>query len=229
MRRSRAGGTADAQPSRLRGSAIASKRKDLAISCPEDTVDVMSDTSERILDTAEALIQKGGFHGFSFQDIADEIGIKKASIYYHHPAKAALGREVIARYRRRFQEVMTAVAERKNISHWDALALYLEPIVAISRAEDRMCLCGVLGGEYLALPEEMRDEVAGFFNENQQWLAKLLERGRKADEFHFSGSPRKLARLIFSAIEGALLIKRATGDAKQFDEVTSIVHDMLQG
>jgi len=189
----------------------------------------MSDTSDQILDTAEELIQKGGFHAFSFQDIADRIGIKKASIYYHHPAKAALGREVIARYRKRFQEVMDAIENDNSISHWDALSLYLEPIIQISKSDDSVCLCGVLGGEYTALPEEMQAEISAFFEEHQQWLAKLLDRGRKAEEFHFSGPPAKVAKLAFSAVEGALLIKRATKDPMQFDEVMSLLQAMLRG
>ena len=189
----------------------------------------MSDTSEQILDTAEALILRGGFHAFSFQDIAERIGIKKASIYYHHPAKAELGRAVIARYRRRFKEVMAAIEEDRGIGYWEALDLYMEPIVQLARSDDEMCLCGVLGGEYLALPEAMQAEVAAFFGEHQKWLAKLLERGRKADEFHFAGSPGKTAKLAFSAIEGALLIKRATRDAGQFDDVMALIKAMLRG
>ena len=189
-----------------------------------------SDTSEQILDTAEELIQRGGFHAFSFQDVADRIGIKKASIYYHHPAKAELGREVIARYRRRFKEVAAAIEDdKKDISHWDALTLYLEPIAAIARTDDRVCLCGVLGGEFMALPEEMQDEVATFFDEHQKWLARLLDHGRKAGEFGFKGSPAKLAKLIFSAIEGALVIKRATKNKKQFDEIIELAKDLLRG
>ena len=187
------------------------------------------DTSERILDTAEILIQQGGFHGFSFQDIADRIGIRKASIYYHHPAKSALGRAVIARYRRRFQDVRDTVTGDNSFGHWDALAAYLEPIIAMSRDGDLVCLCGVLGGEYLALPDEMRDEITAFFDENQRWLGRLLDRGRKAGAFRFSGSPQKVAKLIFSAVEGALLIKRATGDDRHFDDVMSTVMAMLRG
>jgi len=188
----------------------------------------MADTSEQILNTAEELIQRGGFHAFSFQDIADRVGIKKASIYYHHPAKAALGREVIARYRGRFREIMAAIDRDKTIGYRDALALYLEPILAMARSGDRVCLCCVLGGEYLALPEEMRAEVAGFFDEHQKWLAKLLHRGRKAGAFHFTGSPARLAKFFFSAVEGALMIQRATGDTRQLDEVLSSIGDILR-
>lgn len=188
----------------------------------------MSDTSTQILDTAERLITQGGFHAFSFQDIAERIGIKKASIYYHHPAKAALGREVIARYRARFREVLAAIDSAEPIDYGDALSLYLAPIIQLSQSDDGVCLCGVLGGEYIALPEEMQAEVGAFFEEHQTWLAGLLERGRAAGAFGFTGSAAKMAKLMFSAVEGALIIKRATGDDRQFDDVISVLQDLLR-
>ena len=189
----------------------------------------MPDMSEQIIDTAEALIQRGGFHAFSFQDIADRIGIKKASIYYHHPAKAALGREVIARYRRRFIEIMAAVDEDKSISYWQALDLYLEPIVRLAKSNDKACLCGILGGEFIALPEVMQAEVTGFFDEHLRWLTKLLQRGRKAGDFNFSGPPAQHARLMLSAIEGALLIHRAIDDNRHFNTVMALLKTILRG
>ena len=123
---------------------------------------------------------------------------------------------------------MDAVESDNGLSHWDALSLYLEPIIQISRSDDSVCLCGVLGGEYVALPKEMQVEIAAFFEEHQKWLAKLLDQGRKAGEFRFSGSPDGVAKLAFSAVEGALLIKRATKDPRQFEEVMSLLQAMLR-
>jgi len=39
-----------------------------------------SETAEKILDLAETLIQTRGCSAFSYQDIADALGIRKASI-----------------------------------------------------------------------------------------------------------------------------------------------------
>ena len=189
----------------------------------------MANTSDRILDTAEALIQQGGFHAFSFQDVADRVGIKKASVYYHHPAKAELGREVIARYRQRFQEILTAIEEDCDLDYWEALDLYLAPIVELARAEDQACLCGVLCGEYVGLPDGMRDEIAAFFNDQHAWLTTFLELGRKAGAFRFDGPPARMAKLMFSAIEGALLIKRATQDDEHLDDVLAMLKGHLKG
>lgn len=185
------------------------------------------DTAQRILDVAEDMIQKRGFFGFSFQDIAEEIGIKKPSIYYHFPAKAELGRAVIERYRDRMREITSAVEHNDGIDHWEALTLYLEPILTLGRVPDQACLCGVLGGEYLGLPEDMQNEISGFFMEHHQFLSKLLEDGRDAGAFQFGGSAEGCAKLLFGAIEGGLLIKRTTGDTTYVDDVVKAAAAML--
>jgi AcrR family transcriptional regulator len=45
------------------------------------------DTWERILDSAQRLTQTRSFDGFSFQDIASEVGVRKASLYHHFESK----------------------------------------------------------------------------------------------------------------------------------------------
>ena len=50
-----------------------------------------ADTPSRILDTAERLVQRRGYNGFSYADIAAELKITTASLHYHFAGKAALG------------------------------------------------------------------------------------------------------------------------------------------
>ena len=61
-----------------------------------------SDTNSRILDVAERLVQLRGFNGFSYADVASELEITKASLHYHYPGKADLGKALIERYASRF-------------------------------------------------------------------------------------------------------------------------------
>jgi AcrR family transcriptional regulator len=45
------------------------------------------DTRQRILDVAQRLIVQRGYHATSIRDIADELGMTKASLYYHFSSK----------------------------------------------------------------------------------------------------------------------------------------------
>ena len=52
---------------------------------------------EKILNQPQRLVQTRSFHGFSFQDIADEVGIRKASLYHYFNSKDAVALAVLQR------------------------------------------------------------------------------------------------------------------------------------
>ncbi len=182
-----------------------------------------SETADQILDLAETLIQTRGYSAFSYQDIADALGIRKASIHYHFPSKADLGIAVVNRYIDRFDAALSAVAGDQSLSSMTMLDHYTLPYLEFARAPDRVCLCGALAGEMLALPPELRARVDHFFTTHQAWLTKLVKRGVARGEFHLPAPAPKVARSIFAALQGALLVKRATGDISQIDDVIAVI------
>ena len=56
-------------------------------------------TRHALLDAAGELAQTRGYNAFSFRDLSERIGVTTASIHYHFPSKADLGRELVIRYR----------------------------------------------------------------------------------------------------------------------------------
>jgi TetR/AcrR family transcriptional repressor of nem operon len=186
-----------------------------------------SDTAEQILDLAETLIQTRGYSAFSYQDIADSLGIRKASIHYHFPSKTDLGIAVVDRYVARFGGALLAIAADQSKPAMAMLDFYVEPYAGFAKTPDRICLCGALSGEILALPAELRSRVDGFFRTHQEWLAAILKRGAARGEFTLAAPPAKVARFIFSALQGALLVKRTTGDATQLRDVITVMKAQL--
>jgi TetR/AcrR family transcriptional repressor of nem operon len=182
-----------------------------------------SETKDQILDLAETLIQTRGYSAFSYQDIADALGIRKASIHYHFASKSDLGVAVVNRYIDRFDTALTQVAGDETQTSMEMLDLYTQPYLAFARAPDRVCLCGALAGEMLALPQELRARVDHFFRTHQAWLTKLLKRGVSRGEFDLPAAPAKVARSIFAGLQGALLVKRATGDMSQINDVIAVM------
>ncbi|MCB9111119.1 MAG: TetR/AcrR family transcriptional regulator [Anaerolineales bacterium] len=63
----------------------------------------IENSKRTILNLAESLLQDKGFNGFSYANIASELGVKNAAIHYHFPSKEDLGVAVIKRYRERFK------------------------------------------------------------------------------------------------------------------------------
>jgi TetR/AcrR family transcriptional repressor of nem operon len=179
---------------------------------PADT-----DTATEILDIAERLIQRRGFSGFSYADIAAELGITKASLHYHFPSKAELGESLITRYAARFADALTQIGARAEPAT-DKLEAYCAIYRAVL-AEQRMCLCGMLAAEYEVLPDPMRRAVVAFFDHNQAWLSTLLEEGSVAGTLRFAGTADHAARSIIAALEGAMLVSRPYGNTAMLDSV----------
>jgi len=173
------------------------------------------DTATRILDSAETLVQVRGFNGFSYADVAGELSLTTASLHYHFPGKAELGRALIVRYAERFKAALAEIDERGE----DApakLRAYARLYGDVLR-DERMCLCGMLAAEYQTLPEPMRDAVIGFFDENETWVERVLAGGREEGTLAFEGPPREAAGLIVSALEGAMLVARPYGGVDRFE------------
>jgi TetR/AcrR family transcriptional repressor of nem operon len=183
------------------------------------------DTPTQILDVAERLVQERGFNGFSYADVAKELGVTKAALHYHFPGKAELGEALIERYARRFGEALVAVNER-DIDPADKLRAYAQ-LYAEVFSDDRMCLCGMLAADYATLPEPMRERVVRFFDDNEVWLAHVLEEGRSVGTLHFHGSARSVARTIVGGLEGAMLVARPYGDVKRFRQAAALLIDGL--
>src|SRR5258708_40084548 len=63
-----------------------------------------NDTATRIRESAHDLIAARGYNGFSYADIAEVVGIRKASIHHHFPAKVDLVKALLAGYRLEAEE-----------------------------------------------------------------------------------------------------------------------------
>ena len=182
-----------------------------------------SETAEQILDIAETLIQTRGYSAFSYQDIADSLGIRKASIHYHFPAKADLGIAVIDRYMARFDSALATISDDQSQSSMAMLDFYVQPYLKFASTPDRVCLSGALAGEMLALPQEVRERVDHFFRSHQMWLTKILKRGVARGEIRLAAPAPKVARFVFAALQGALLVKRTTNDVSQLNDVIAVM------
>lgn len=173
-----------------------------------------SGSAARILDVAERLVQVRGFNGFSYADVAAELGVTKASLHYHYPGKAELGEALINRYATRFADALVSIdAQGSDVPA--KLAAYAGLYAGVLR-EQRMCLCGMLAADYETLPQAMRAAVVRFFDENGVWLERVLEQGTTQGTVRFEGSARDAAQLIISTLEGAMLVARPYGDPERF-------------
>jgi TetR/AcrR family transcriptional regulator, transcriptional repressor for nem operon len=172
-------------------------------------------TRTRILDAAELLVQTRGFNGFSYADVAAELGVTKAGLHYHFPGKAELGAALIARYTERFAAELERI-DAERLAPPAKLTAYASLYADVLR-EDRMCLCGMLAAEYETLPTAMRDGILRFFDHSQGWLKAVMEDGRADTSMSFEGTAEDGAQTMLGGLEGALLVARPYRDVRRFE------------
>jgi TetR/AcrR family transcriptional repressor of nem operon len=172
------------------------------------------DTKTALLDLAQELAQTRGLNAFSFQDLAQGVGIRTASVHHHFPTKADLGRALMERYRATFRAELESILERTRRAP-RRLELFVELFRRTLRQGNRLCLCGMLATEYTTLPSPVQTEVRAFFDETEAWLARVLEDGRRTDSFRFEGSSASVAKTLLATLEGAMIAARTFEDEKR--------------
>jgi TetR/AcrR family transcriptional regulator, transcriptional repressor for nem operon len=163
----------------------------------------MSDVKDAILNAAELRMQQGGFAGFSFREIAADVGIKSSSVHYHFPTKDELAAAVI----RRWAEYTSELIDKGLDKDPDPVRVWTKAFRGTAYSEAHMCPCAALATASQDLPEPVAKEVKGFFKMCQD---KLVAEGL---------SPSKAAEVL-STITGALIVANALGDTAEYDRAT---------
>jgi TetR/AcrR family transcriptional regulator, transcriptional repressor for nem operon len=169
-------------------------------------------SKEAILAAARRTAQAHGYGGLNFRDLADEVGIKAASIYHHFPSKADLGAAVARRYWEDTSAGLDSMLA-KTSDPVRSLHQYPDIFRKSLEADNRMCLCSFMAAEYDDLPEAVKKEVQTFADVNVAWLSKVLSAAAVVD----SGESEQRARAIFAAVAGAQLMARSRSDISLYD------------
>ncbi len=163
---------------------------------------------------AELLVRARGYAGFSFAQLAEAVGIRKASIHHYFPTKHDLAAALVAAYDARYDAALAEIKARDEdgLVRIEAYgALYLQGV------EQRLsCLCAVLAIEIDGLPAPLQDEIGKFFAKHIAWLETVLAEGQANGSIVATINPAAAARMIIATLEGALTLERSVGDAIGF-------------
>lgn len=178
------------------------------------------DTRTLLLDHAEAVVRSRGFDGFSYADLADAVGIRKASVHYHFPRKADLALALIERYSARLTQRVDALGAQGS-----SAAERLRGLVATYRAAieggTKLCLCVALAVGRDSLGEPVIARLAAFHDQLAGWLTGCFELARSDGSVAAVGDPAAEALATLALMEGAQLIARVAGRVDLFDAATA--------
>ena len=181
-------------------------------------------TKIRALREAKGLIQSFGFNGFSFQHVADLLGIKKPSLYDHFKSKEELGKILLDDYATTFSNWAETV---EPFGPREKIGAIFELFYKFSQDKNKMCMAVALGSDYNSLPKPMLKPLRGMIELRGNWMVSVIKEGQKKKIFRSDLSAEELAQFAICAGWGSQMYARVTVNPEQIKKVKETVLKML--
>ncbi|WP_392538028.1 TetR/AcrR family transcriptional regulator [Legionella sp. 227] len=179
---------------------------------------------EKILTTAESLIQKMGYNAFSYKDIAQVVGIKTSSIHYYYPAKEDLAAAVIDWQLSRLSFFLNELQFNSSLSLQKKLLSLVDKVISLTLHDEmKMCLGGMLASDVISLTEKVKVKVRTFFNVLERWIKEAISEGVTDKQRLGIAQPEELSRYILVQLEGGLLMSRLYEDISYVETVKQYI------
>ncbi|MCC7544736.1 MAG: TetR/AcrR family transcriptional regulator [Aquabacterium sp.] len=182
----------------------------------------LHDTRLTILRTARELIQTRSYLGLSFQELADRVGVRKASLYHHFPSKEALGVAVLERSIHQFDEWSAQLGGTPQ----DKLRAYIGMFRDVLGAGRRVCPGGAMGPGWDCIEPSLQQAVKQIRQRQIDWLTVVVGQ-LKATKSKPPGAAAQIAAQLFALCQGGLLSARISGRAQDFDEALAPLMEQL--
>lgn len=167
------------------------------------------DTKSKILKEGRALLQRYGYNGFSFQDIADTIGIKKPSLYDHYSSKEELMIAILEEYDRLFVAWTQKVAP---LPPKEKIRQVFQVFYSFSCDGKKVCPVLALITDLKALAKPVQTAMRAFIDKWLTWLTGVLKEGQKSHSIRSDLKAEMLSQMIYSQIMGAQLQAKIKND-----------------
>jgi len=167
----------------------------------------LSPSALRIAQVAQNLVQEVGYNGFSFEHIAQEVGMRKASIHHHFASKADLGVAVVQSYTHAFEGALQGILSSAP-SAPQRLTAYADLFEATFANQQHLCVCGMLSAEANSLDAAVKAQVQHFFQSNMTWLTYVVQEGMDSGAIQKGNDAAAVAQTCLSMLEGAMLVGR---------------------
>ncbi|WP_438436252.1 TetR/AcrR family transcriptional regulator [Klebsiella pneumoniae] len=162
-------------------------------------------TYDSLIELTDTLIQRNGYQGFSYADLADGLGIRKASIHYHFQTKTDLGLAYCEH-----KEVGLLKLEADLLQQPPGKTRLQGYMEAFLRCADSGKMCGIhaMLSDSALFEEPLQKATTRLAQTDLRILTDILVSGRESGELVFTAEPADVAIIIGCAIKGGLMLNR---------------------
>lgn len=151
-----------------------------------------------VLDAAAKVFYERGYSDASVQDVADELGILKGSLYHYIKTKEDLLFRLLEETHDEIYEVLEAVAAVEDLDPLARLELYVRRQVEYNI--DNLLRVSVYYHDLERLSPERRKRIISRRREHERWVVELVKEAQKAGQADASVDATILSRCIFATI-----------------------------
>lgn len=175
--------------------------------------------TQQALATARDLFWSRGYAATSIQDLVDELGLQRGSLYAAFGDKHRFYLEAVALYARENRQRLEAALQEDPVLP-KLRQILLEPAALTAAPElpnggRRGCLLGNTAAELLPGDQTAQALVAAAFDGVLDVLAAALARAQATGEVADSATPQAQAQLLLLLFQGAALVGRAQPNREQ--------------
>ena len=180
----------------------------------------MADTRTLLLEAAEQAVRERGIDGFSYADLSHEVGIRKASIHHHFPAKADLIATLVARYR---EQILTELGRIESTTDTSAEAIlaFLDLYREALGNCNTLCLCVTCAVNTQTLDERVQTEINHFRRDLLAWLETRFSAARSDAGLEGAADSTEEAAGALALAEGGQIAARLTGEMASYDQAVA--------
>lgn len=170
---------------------------------------------QQVLARARDVFWSRGYAATSIQDLVDELGVQRGSLYAAFGDKRQLYLKAVSLYAEQNRKQLEAIVRADPVL--PALRrMLLEPSAltgAVEHAQQRRgCLVGNTTAELVPSDEAARALVAAAYDGFVEVMTAALSRAQATGEVVRSASPEAQARLLLLLFQGSALVSRAESD-----------------
>jgi TetR/AcrR family transcriptional regulator len=180
----------------------------------EPPEDCSPDRNKAILDAARKRFAYYGFSKVTMDEIASDVAMGKASLYYYFPTKESIFKGVIAHEQKQFLKEMESIT-RSNETAREKLAAYARRRLLLYR--DFLNLGNF---SLQKSPDDkalFRDLLVNFEKEELRIVQHIIQLGRRSGEFSAT-LPQNVAGVILHALHGLRLRAAHRTDHQHLDD-----------
>jgi AcrR family transcriptional regulator len=151
-----------------------------------------------VLDAAARVFYERGYSDASVQDVADELGILKGSLYHYIDTKEDLLFRLLQETHDEIYEILEEVAAQEGLNPLERLEIYIRKQVEYNI--DNLLRVSVYYHDLERLTEERRKAIVGRRREHETWVVDLIKEAQASGLADPGLDPKIAARCIFATI-----------------------------